>query len=196
MGISLDYYAFSNFRVSLDAKPHFNSFVSNKRKNGKVYGVQFDILGIYEKTITKKISLYSGIGIARNIGGYGITSGGACKKTYLLVNGNQLYDQEIGFHIIDNSWAGILQVGVKYQVNNTLCILSNCGYQQSFGRTSRMNFAGTNNDKSVLWNKKTYNDEDLFLKINGQTIKNNTIEKLPFSFGGVHLQLGLGIALR
>lgn len=195
IGFGLTYYLFEDFNLSLNTKPHINSFISNKKKDGKVYGVQFDLTSNYEKKISGKLFFTAGLGISRIIGGYGITSGGASKKEFLLVNGNELHDQDIGFHIIDNSWAVKLELGSKYKLPKGLHAFANFGYQFTFNRTSRMNFAGLKKEGSLKWNSKTYDDTDLFLNIDGQRINNDNFYNLPFNFGGLTLQLGVSIAL-
>jgi hypothetical protein len=184
------YYLADKLKMSLSATPHFNSFASNKNKNGRTYGAQFDLGLDYSNPITPHLSLTGGVGLTRIIGGFGITSGGPNNKTYLVVNGNELHDDDIGFHIIDNSWATTLQTGLEYGSNRGRLFFK-VGYQIPFQRTSRMNFAGTLEDDTVKWNRKSYEDANLSLSIDGQPIQNNTIKNLPFRFGGLVAQVGV-----
>jgi hypothetical protein len=195
IGIGLSFYVFKNFNLSLNAKPHVNSFLSNKSKDGKVYGFQLDLMGNYQKQIKEKLFVTAGLGIARINGGYGITSGGPAKKEFLLVNGNELYDKDIGFHIIDKSWAARFELGLKFKITKQLNAFSNIGYQYIVNRTSRLNIAGAKKDGAVKWNSKTYDDSDLFLNVNDQRISNTTINRLPFDFGGVTCQFGFSVKL-
>jgi hypothetical protein len=41
--IGIGYFLTDKFRMSINAKPYLNSLLSNKAKNEKVYGVQFDL---------------------------------------------------------------------------------------------------------------------------------------------------------
>jgi hypothetical protein len=196
IGIGLSYRFSKSFTFSCQAKPHVNSFLSNKSKNAKVYGVQLDLVGSYEKKMTEKFYASGGLALSRIIGGYGITSGGAAKKDYLLVNKEEYYDKDIGFHIIDKAFAAILQLGLKYDLSPRIRIFTNLGCQYSFARTSKMNFAGLLKDGNVKWNTKKYDDKDLFLNINGQRVTDNGIEKLPFLFSGLALELGILVPFR
>ncbi|MEI8110191.1 MAG: hypothetical protein WCH59_04300 [Chitinophagia bacterium] len=195
IGFGISYYFSENIFISFHAMPHLNSFLSNKGKDGKVYGAQIEVNGNYEKMIGQNIFLTSGIGICRILGGYGITSGGPSAKPYLYVNQNKLYDQDIGFHIIDNSWAAKLQFGVKYRIMKGLFSYINLAYQFNYSRASQLNFAGIDENAKVLWNKKSYDDADLFLKVNGQRITNNNFSNLPFTFDGLSTQFRLAISL-
>jgi predicted porin len=195
IGIGVSYYVTNKFNLELEAQPQFNSLLSNKGKNGKVYGVQFDLMTNYQQKLIDKLSLTGGLGLSFVLGGYAITSGGPSKKEYLLVSGNRLYDQNIGFHIIDITWATKLEIGLKYELSKRFSVFGNGGYQLEFARNSRMNFAGELSDKTVKWNGKDYSDTDLSLNVNGQRITNNSIQKLPFNFSGLTLQFGISITL-
>jgi hypothetical protein len=195
IGLGISYYILDNIFITLNAMPHLNSFLSNKRKDGKVYGAQIELTGNYESLISQDIFFTAGIGFCRILGGYGITSGGPSAKQYLSVNGNKLYDQDIGFHIIDNSWSSKLQLGVKYKISRGLFGYLNLAYQFNFSRTSQLNFAGIKEDDKILWNKKSYDDTDLFLKVNGQRITNNNFRNLPFNLDGISTHIGLAVSL-
>lgn len=179
----------------MNIRPQTNSFLSNQSKNGKVYGFQFGLNVNYEKNIINKLSLVESVGLSYIIGGYGITSGGASKKEYLIVIGNELHDQDIGFYIIDNTWAAKPEVGLRYEMLNKVSLFTKFGYQFTFKRTSRMNFAGKLREGTVKWNSKSYDDTDLSLNINGQRITNNSIEKLPFNFSGLTFQFEILMTL-
>jgi hypothetical protein len=193
--IGVSYFINNNFNIGFNARPQINSFLSNQNKNGKVYGVQLGFNVSYEKDIIDKFSITGGLGLSYLIGGYGITSGGSSKKEYLLVNGNELYDQDIGFHIIDNAWITTPEIGLRYELLKKVSLLTKFGYQFTFNRTSRMNFAGELKDGTVKWNSKSYDDTDLSLNVNGQRITNNNIEKLPFNFSGLTFQFGIFLTL-
>lgn len=195
LDIGIVYFVANNLNLGLNIRPQLNSFLSNQSKNGKVYGFQFGLNVNYEKNIAKHLLFTGGVGVSYIIGGYGITSGGASKKDYLIVNGNELYDQDIGFHIIDNSWAATPEVGLRYELFKRLNLFTKLGYQFTFNRTSRMNFAGVLKDGNVKWNSKSYDDTDLSLNVNGERISNNSIEKLPFNFSGLAFQFGISIKL-
>lgn len=193
--IGISYFITENFRTSISLKPHLNSFLSNKSKNGKVYGIQFDLGLDYFHNISKDLSFSFGTTASRIIGGYGITSGGAKNKEYLLVNGTELYDNDIGFHIIDNSWAFSPKIGLHYAATKNIILTANSGFQMTFGRTSRMNFAGLQKDGTVRWNRKEYNDTDVELTINNSKINSDNIDKLPYKFSGLFFELGTIINL-
>jgi hypothetical protein len=193
--IGVSYFVNNNFNIGLNIRPQINSFLSNQSKNGKVYGFQFGLNVNYEKNIINKLSFVGGVGLSYIIGGYGITSGGASQKEYLIVNGNELHDQDIGFHIIDNTWAATPEVGLRYEMLKRVSLFTKFGYQFTFNRTSRMNFAGELKDGTVKWNSKSYDDTDLSLNVNGQRITNNSIEKLPFNFSGLTFQFGISMTL-
>ncbi|HCQ12244.1 hypothetical protein [Flavobacterium sp.] len=195
INIGIGYFFTDKFRTSINVKPYLNSFLSNSAKNGKVYGVQFDLGLDYFHNISKDLNISFGTTASRIIGGFGITSGGAKKKEYLVVNGNELYDNDIGFHIIDNSWAFSPKIGLHYKIANNIIFYANSGFQMTFGRESRMNFAGLQKDGTVKWNSKEYNDSDVSLTINNTKINNENIYNLPYKFSGVLLELGTLINL-
>jgi hypothetical protein len=111
------------------------------------------------------------------------------------VNGNDLYDNDIGFHIIDNSWAFSPKICLYYKANSNFIITANSGFQMTFGRTSRMNFAGLTKDGTVKWNSKAYNDSDVDLTIDNTKISNDNIDRLPYKFSGLFFELGAIINL-
>ncbi len=195
LNIGIGYFITDQVRISISLKPHLNSFLSNKSKNGEVYGIQFDVGLDYFHNISKDLNISFGTTASRIIGGFGITSGGAKKKEYLVVNGNELYDNDIGFHIIDNSWAFSPKIGLHYKIANNIIFYANSGFQMSFGRESRMIFAGLQKDGTVKWNSKEYNDSDVSLTINNTKINNENIYNLPYKFSGVLLELGTLINL-
>ena len=196
IALGISYNVSENFKLSLDVRPHLNSFLSNQDKNGEVYGVQFDVGADFYTELKKKLYLSYGISISRIIGGYGITSGGASNKDYLLVNGNELYDDNIGFHIIDNSWGISPRIGLNYWLTKSVSIFSDFGYQINFGRTSRMNFAGLLENGDIKWNRKSYDDSDVKLAVNNKEIENTNIENLPFGFNGFRLEFGIIVDIK
>lgn len=193
--IGVGYFITDNVRTSINIKPYLNSFLSNKAKNGQVYGVQFDLGMDYFTCFSNDVCISFGTTASRLISGFGITSSGAKYKEYLVVNGNQLYDNDIGFHIIDNSWALSPTVGLHYRVSSNIIFTANSGFQMNFGRTSWMNFAGLQQDGTVKWNRKEYNDDDVSLMIDNTKISNENIDKLPYKFSGVFFELGTIINL-
>jgi hypothetical protein len=193
--IGVGYFITDNIRTSINIKPYLNSFLSNKAKNGQVYGVQFDLGMDYFTYISNDVSISFGTTASRIIGGFGITSSGAKNKEYLVVNGNELYDNDIGFHIIDNSWAFSPTIGLHYRASSKIILTANSGFQMNFGRISRMNFAGLQQDGTVKWNRKEYNDDDVSLMIDNTKISNENINKLPYKFSGVFFELGIIINL-
>jgi hypothetical protein len=193
--IGVGYFITENLRSSIHIKPHLNSFLPNKAKNGQVYGAQFDLGMDYFANISNEMSISFGTTASRIIGGFGITSSGAKNKEYLVVNGNKLYDNDIGFHIIDNSWAFSPKIGLHYKATNDIIFTANSGFQMTFGRTSRLNFAGLQQDGKVKWNSKEYSDSDVILLIDGTKINNDNINKLPYKFSGVFFELGAIIKL-
>ncbi len=195
INIGIGYFFTDKFRTSINVKPYLNSFLSNSEKNGKVYGVQFDLSLDYFATISKDLSVSFGTNVSRIIGGFGITSGGAKNKAYLAVNGNELYDNDIGFHIIDNSWAFSPKIGLHYKITNNITFYANSGFQMTFGRESRMNFAGLLKDGETKWNSKGYNDSDVNLTIDNTKISTDNINSLPYKFSGVFFELGTIINL-
>ena len=196
LNIGVGYFITNNICTSINFKAHLNSFLSNKGKNGQVYGGQFDLGVDYLANISNDISISLGITTSRILGGYAITSGGAKNKEYLVVNGNELYgNDEIGFHIIDNSWGFSPKISINYKLTNYFILTANSGYQVTFGRTSRLNFAGPQQDGEVIWNRKKYNDADVSLNIDNTKINNDNINKLPYNFSGVFFELGIIINL-
>ena len=193
--VGVGYFITDNIRTSINIKPYLNSFLSNKAKNGQVYGMQFDLGMDYFTYISNDVSISFGTTASRIIGGFGITSNGAKNKEYLVVNGNKLYDNDIGFHIIDNSWAFSPTIGLHYRASSNIILTANSGLQMTFGRTSRMNFAGLQQDGTVKWNRKEYNDSDVSLMIDNTKISNENINKLPYKFSGVFFELGTIINL-
>jgi hypothetical protein len=184
------YFLTNWLKMTLTATPHFNSFRSNTAKNGRTYGIQFDLGLDYNQQLSSKLNLTAGAGLTRILGGFGITSGGPTQKEYLVVNGNPLYDDNIGFHIIDNTWATTGQLGFEYGAG-LLKFFTKVGYQMPFARSSRMNFAGALEDGSIKWNRKSYDDTNVMLDIAGQRITDNTIQDLPYRFGGFVFQVGI-----
>jgi hypothetical protein len=193
--VGVGYFITDNIRTSINIKPYLNSFLSNKAKDGQVYGVQFDLGMDYFTYISNDVSISFGTTASRIIGGFGITSSGAKNKEYLVVNGNKLYDNDIGFHIIDNSWAFSPTIGLHYRASSNIILTANSGFQMIFGRTSRMNFAGLQQDGTVKWNRKEYNDSDVSLMIDNTKISNENVNKLPYKFSGVFFELGTIINL-
>ncbi len=193
--IGIGYFFTDKFRTSIHVKPYLNSFLSNSAKNGKVYGVQFDLGLDYFASISKNLSVSFGTNVSRIIGGFGITSGGAKNKAYLAVNGNELYDNDIGFHIIDNSWAFSPKIGFHYKATTNIIISANSGFQMTFERESKMNFAGLQKDGETKWNSKGYNDSDVNLTIDNIKISNDNINSLPYKFSGVFFELSMIINL-
>ena len=195
IALGISYYLRENFKLSLDVRPHLNSFLSNQAKNGEVYGIQFDFSADLHTELKEKLNLSYGISTSRIIGGYGITSGGASNKDDLVVNRNELYDNDIGFHIIDNSWGISPRIGLNYWLTKSVSIFSDLGYQMNFGRTSRMNFAGFLENGDVKWNKKSYDDSDIKLTVDNKEIENTNTDKLPFDFNGFRVEFGITVGL-
>jgi Outer membrane protein beta-barrel domain len=193
--LGLGYFINDNFRISANIKPHINSFRSNQAKNKKVYGVQFDMGVDYFAHLSPDISLSFGSTLSRIIGGFGIISGGAKNKDHLLVNGNKLYDNDIGFHIIDNHWGISPKIGLNYKLSNNWIVFANTGYQITFSQTSKMNFAGLLEDGTVKWNSKSYDSPDVDLIIDNLQINTQNIKKLPFRYSGIFFDLGLMLKL-
>ncbi len=196
VSIGIGYFIADGFRIAVNTKPYINSFLSNKAKNGEVYGVEFEWGLDYFNTLSNDVSISYGITAARIIGGFGITSNGAKNKDHLVVNGNELYDDEIGFHIIDNSWGISPELGLHYKANNNVIISSTYGYKKNFARTSRMNFAGFEKDGTVKWNRKDYNDSDLNLIIDKRKITESNINDLPYKFSGSYFEFGTSINIK
>lgn len=194
--LGVGYFLTQNIRASFQLKPHLNSFLPNRSKNGKVYGVQFDVGLDYFHTVSNEWSVSFGTTASRIIGGFGITSSGPKNKEYLVVNGNNLYDSDIGFHIIDNSWALGPKLGIHYQATHNIVIAAQSGFQMTFGRQSRMNFAGLLQDGSVKWNRKEFDDTDVTLLIDNTKITNKSIHHLPYQFSGLFFEVGTLINLR
>jgi hypothetical protein len=159
--LGLGYFVSNNLKISFNVSPHLNSFLSNKAKNGQVYGAQIDLGLDFFAHLSKNASISYGITSSRIFGGFGITSDGAKNKDYLVVNNNELYDKEIGFHIIDNAWALNPKIGLNYSLSENMMIFSNLGYQITFGRESKMNFAGFLKDGDVKWNSISYENPDV-----------------------------------
>ncbi len=195
INIGIGYFLTKRLRTSISLKPHFNSFLSNKSKNGKVYGIQFDLGLDYFSHISKGLSISFGTTVSRVLGGFGITSDGPKNKEYLVVRGNELYDNDIGFHIIDNTWAISPRIGLNYRLSNKIILFTNSGFQITFGRTSRMNFAGLQKDGTIKWNRKDYDDSDVNLYIKNMKISNDKINSLPYRFSGVLFDFGTVINL-
>ncbi len=193
--IGLGYFITDNIKTSVNIKPYLNSFLSNKAKNGQVYGVQFELGIDYFTFISNDVSISLGTTASRIMGGFGITSGGAINKEYLVVNENKLYDQDIGFHIIDNSWAFSPTIGLNYRTSRNIFLTAKTGFQINFGRVSRMNFAGLLQDGTVQWNRKDFDDFDVILMIDHIKINNDNTNKLPYKFSGVFFELGTIINL-
>lgn len=188
--VGASYFLTDWLKMTVTATPHLSSFRSNKAKNGRTYGAQFDLSFDYNQRLSPTLNLTAGAGLTRILGGFGITSGGPTQKEYLVVNENKLYDDDIGFHIIDNTWATTGQAGFEYGAG-LLKFFAKLGYQVPFARTSRMNFAGALEDGSVKWNRKSYDDTNVALDIAGQRIMDNTIQNLPYRFGGFVFQIGV-----
>lgn len=191
ISLGVGYFVTDKIRTSFTLQPYLNSFLSNKNKNGNVYGVQFDFGLDYFTSLSRDLSFSFGTTASRIIGGFGITSGGAKNKNFLVVNGNEIHDNDIGFHIIDKCWALGPKIGFHYRASNNIVLSANSGFQFSFGRESKMNFAGTLKHGSVKWNSKSYNDPDVNLTINDTKITNENIKKLPYNFSGLFFDLGL-----
>jgi hypothetical protein len=195
LNIGLGYLLTDRISTTISIKPYLHSFLSNSDKNGKVYGIQFDAGFQYHTPISKEVNISLGTTVSRIIGGFGITSGGPKNKDYLVINENKLYDDDIGFHIIDNCWAISPTIGLNYRANNFFTLYLNSGYQIAFGRSSRMNFAGLQKDGSIKWNKKSFDDENLSLTIDNTKINRNTIDKLPYKFEGIRIEIGAMITI-
>lgn len=193
--LGVGYFVSNTLKVSFNVSPHLNSFLSNKAKNGQVYGAQVDLGLDFFAHLSKNASISYGITSSRILGGFGITSDGAKNKDYLVVNNNQLYDKEIGFHIIDNSWALNPKIGLNYSLSENTIIFSNLGYQITFGRESKMNFAGFLKDGNVKWNSISYESSDVDLSIDDAKINNATIDQLPYRFNGWLFDFGTTLKL-
>lgn len=190
LNFGIGYFITDKVRASVNVKPHINSFLSNKSKNGKVYGVQFDVGIDYFVNISERIEVSLGTTASRVLGGFGITSGGPKNKEYLAVNQNKLYDNDIGFHIIDNCWAFNQRIGVHFKIAKGFTFFANTGYQFTTGRNSRLNFAGTTKDGEVKWNAKNYDDVDVNLEVGEKKITNSNFSNLPYSFSGITYDIG------
>jgi hypothetical protein len=197
LGLHYDFQR-PRLRLSLRAVPQFNSFRSNVGKNERVYGVQFD-LGLCRHGLVRqdgRLRWTAGAQVSRNIGGFGITAGGARNKPFLKVNGNDLCDPEIGFHIIDQSWAAAALVGLEWPFFSRWHAAVQAGYQFQWARKSRMNFAGLLEDGTVQWNAKQYDDADVALWVDGQRVRNGGLDRLPFQQSGIVLALTLSCAFK
>ena len=106
------------------------------------------------------------------------------------MNQNKLYDNDIGFHIIDNCWAFNQRIGVHFKIAKGFTFFANTGYQFTTGRNSRLNFAGTTKDGEVKWNAKNYDDVDVNLEVGEKKITNSNFSNLPYSFSGITYDIG------
>jgi hypothetical protein len=193
--LGFGYFVTQKIRTSLRLTPHLNSFLSNQAKNGNVYGIQFDLGMDYFHSVSERLGISFGTSVSKILGGFGITSGGPVNKEYLLVNDVALYDNDIGFHIIDNSWALSPRLGLNYKIASNLIFFTDAGFQLAFARTSKMNFAGLQKDGRLKWNSKNYGDPDINLTINNTEILKNRIDNLPYKFSGLFLDIGFKINL-
>ncbi len=193
--IGLHYFVSDQLRTSLTLRPHFNSFLSNKNKNGQVYGVQFDLGADYILPLSKEVNLALGSSISRVIAGFGITSGGPKNKAYLMVDQNKLFDQDVGFHVIDRAWAIGPRMGLHVKAGQNIILFANTGFQFDFARRSRINIAGTLENGNVKWNRRGFSDQDLSLEVDGQRIQNGDEKNLPYRFSGLYVDLGAVVSL-
>lgn len=195
ISIGLGYFVSKDFRASITLKPHLRSFLPNKAKNGEVYGIQFDIGLDYFFQFSKNANISIGTSASRILGGFGITSGAPKNKDYLVVNGNKLYDNDIGFHLVDNWWAISPRIGLNYRITDHVIFFANSGLQMTFNHSSSMNFAGFREDGTVKWNSKSFDDPHIDLVIDQVKISDPNIQNLPFKFSGLFFDFGTMINL-
>lgn len=188
--LGFGYFFTDQLRAGLNLKPHLNSFLSNQKKNANVYGIQFDLGADYFYSISNELSISLGTSLSRILGGFGITSAGPRKKMFLLVNGNKLYDNDIGFHIIDKSWALATRIGVHQQLANNVILFVNTGFQSSFRRNIKLNIAGLQKDGKVSWNSKQFGDPSIEFTVNDTIILSNRIKWLPYKYSGLFFDFG------
>jgi hypothetical protein len=193
--LGVGYFISDKLRLSLSISPHVFSFLPNSAKNGKVYGVHFDLGADYFHTVTKRFSLSLGLSAKAILGGFGITSGGPSKKPYLLVNGFQLYDSDIGFHIVETNWAINPKFGLHYRLGKRLMFNANVAFQWVFARTGHMNFAGLLQDGSVKWNRMDFGDQRVKLFIDEAEIVPDNLHLLPYHFSGLNVEFGVNFQL-
>lgn len=112
------------------------------------------------------------------------------------MNGNELHDNDIGFHIIDTQWAASPRIGLHYHATNKTLFSATSGFQMTFGRGSRLNFAGLQKDGTVKWNRKNFTDADVNVTIDETKITPETQHALPYRFSGLFFELGATINLR
>lgn len=191
LGVGINYYFKNHFKAFFRIHPHLNTFRSNKGKNTKVYGMQLDLGAALERRLNETLFFNGGLSISYIIGGYGITSGGATNKAYLNVNENRLFDDDIGFHIIDNNWSITPHARITRVISEKIGIFMEIGYQLTFSRSARMNFAGESEDGNVLWNRKSFDDADVSLEIDGHKISKDRVDKLPYQYGGAMIVFGI-----
>lgn len=193
--IGLQYFVTDKLRASFSLRPHFNSFLSNKDKNEQVYGVQFDLGADYMFQLSEGVNFSLGSSLSRVIGGYGITSGGPKNKEYLLVDQNKLYDQDIGFHVIDRAWAVGPRMGLHIRAGQSIILFANTGFQFEFARNSRINIAGALENGNIKWNRKNFSDPDLSLMVDGKRVETGMDNELPYRFSGFYFDVGAAFTL-
>ncbi|WP_396213071.1 hypothetical protein [Gemmatimonas sp.] len=194
--LGVQYAVTDHLRTSFSVRPYLNSFRSNTAKNAQVYGVQFDLGADYTLRLADGVGLAVGSAVSRVIGGYGITSGGPRNKDYLMVDQTKLYDQDIGFHVVDQAWAVSPRVGLQVRAKPNIVLFANTGFQLAFARNSRINIAGTVKDGDVKWTRRNFSDPDLSLRIDDKRVENGMSKQLPYGFSGMQLDLGAAFTFK
>ncbi|MCZ8205815.1 hypothetical protein [Gemmatimonas sp.] len=194
--LGVQYAVTDHVRTSFSVRPYLNSFLSNRAKNGQVYGVQFDVGADYMLRFSDGVGLAVGSAVSRVIGGYGITSGGPRNKDYLMVDQTKLYDQDIGFHVVDQAWAVAPRIGLHVRAKHNSVLFANTGVQLAFARTSRINIAGTVKEGDEKWTSRTFSDPDLLLRVDDQRVEDGMSNQLPYRFSGMQLDLGAAFTFR
>lgn len=194
--LGVQYAVTDHVRTSFSVRPYLNSFLSNRAKNGKVYGVQFDLGADYMLRLSDGVGLAVGSAVSRVIGGYGITSGGPRNKDYLMVDQTKLYDLDIGFHVVDQAWAVAPRIGLHVRAKHNIVLFANTGFQLAFARNSRINIAGAAKDGDVKWTGRKFSDPDLVLRVDDQRVENGMSNQLPYRFSGMQLDLGAAFTLK
>ncbi|MEI8110190.1 MAG: hypothetical protein WCH59_04295 [Chitinophagia bacterium] len=194
--LGLGYFINNQLRAGFNLKPHLNSFLPNQAKNGNAYGIQFDFGVDYFHSISSDLSISFGTSLSRILGGFGITSAGPRKKMYLLVNGNKLYDYDIGFHIIDKSWVFVPRIGVYQRIANNFIIFANSGFQTTLGRNIQLNIAGIQKDGKVSWNRIKFGDPAFNFIVNDTIIRPKSVKWLPYKYSGLFFDFGTAINIK
>jgi hypothetical protein len=172
LGLQLDLSDWLTTWLQLDAM--LNSFVSNEAKNGRVYGARIGLGAAYMWRIGA-LEVGAGLQLALRLRGYGVTSFDRGGQPSIKFGDSELYDDDIGVHIIDTAWQLGPALLTSWQLTQGWRIMLALDLLWTARHRSAINVAGELESAEVAWERVALDDGKLDLDPSRPTISSTSI---------------------